>query len=400
MNPSILDSIDRAALGRRLQRARKKQGLTQEQAADLIGVARTTITAIEKGERRIKAGELIKLAGAYGQQVNDLLRQRPEAEPFQVQFRSSFSRSEDDFVVVQSGIDTFEELCRNYQELERITEMPLARRYPPEYQLGGLGPEQAAEDVAEDERTRLGLGDSAISDLRDILEQDVGLRIFYIPIKPSKYSEMYFYSEDLGGCIAVNRLHSEERRRWSLAHGYARFLLRRYTPDVLVDESYRRLPEAERFADHFAGCFLMPAHGLRRRFNDQFRAKGGITIADLLGLANYYGVSLEAAIRRLESMHLLPTGQWEEIKAGGFRVREAQLQLGLDSLPANEEMYPKRYEYLAWDALDKGLITEGQYARFLHLDRLEARKAAATLREEMGRVEGGSNLGLTQALDL
>ncbi len=73
MDTNILDTIDMRELGKGLQQARIKQGMTQEDAAKVIDVARTTITAIEKGERRIKAGELIKLAQAFGRQVSDFV---------------------------------------------------------------------------------------------------------------------------------------------------------------------------------------------------------------------------------------------------------------------------------------------------------------------------------------
>ena len=58
----ISTTVDIIELGIELQAARKQAGLTQEQAALIIGVARTTMTAIESGERRIKEGELIKVS--------------------------------------------------------------------------------------------------------------------------------------------------------------------------------------------------------------------------------------------------------------------------------------------------------------------------------------------------
>ena len=60
-------------VGMALQTARKRSNITQEAAADIIGVARTTIVAIEKGERRIKATELLKLARAYGRPLSDFV---------------------------------------------------------------------------------------------------------------------------------------------------------------------------------------------------------------------------------------------------------------------------------------------------------------------------------------
>lgn len=400
MDTNILDTIDMRELGRELQQARTKRGLTQEDAARIIEVARTTITAIEKGERRIKADELIKLARAYGRQVSDFVRPRPEIEPFQVQFRGPSQRTSEDEAKIASYVIKLEELSRNYLELEQITGSPLVRKYPPEYEIAGLRTDQGAESVAIEERNRLGLGDGPIPILRDILEQDVGLRIFYLPLSPSKFSAMYLYDEQLGGCIAVNSQHPEERRRWSLAHDYGHFLVHRYKPVVFIEDSYQRLPESERFADYFALYFLMPTSGLKRRFNDIKRTKQKITPADLCTLAHYYGVSVAAITLHLEDMKLLPTGIWDKLREGGFKVREVQEQLGLGAIPARDEKLPTRYQYLAVYALDRELITEGQFARFLEVDRVEARLIAEKLRQHTRGVTDNTtiDLDMTQSL--
>lgn len=400
MNTNILDTIDMRELGKELQQARTKRGLTQEDAATIIDVARTTIIAIEKGDRRIKAEELIKLAHAYGRQVSDFVRSRPKIEPFRLQFRGSNLHVPEDEANIAPFIDMLEELSRNYLELEQITGAPLVHKYPSEYEIAGLRTGQAAESVAIEERNRLGLGDGPIPILRDILEQDVGLRIFYLPLHPSKLSAIYIYDDQLGGCIAINSLHSEERRRWSLAHDYGHFLVYRYKPIVLIEDNYRRLPESERFADHFALNFLMPISGLMRRFNDILRTKKKITPADLCTLAHFYGVSVAALSRRLEDRRLLPNGTWDKLRAAGFKVREAQQQLGLGTIPMQYEKLPTRYEYLALDAFDQGLITEGQFARFLDVDRVEARKIAEVLRQHTSDVAEDTtiDLDMTQSL--
>ena len=62
MDKDALHSIDPRAIGQRLRDGRKARGLTQQDAADHLGVARTTITAIEQGQRRIQPAELIDLA--------------------------------------------------------------------------------------------------------------------------------------------------------------------------------------------------------------------------------------------------------------------------------------------------------------------------------------------------
>ena len=66
--------ISNLELGERLRVARDKAKVTQAEAAQLIGAVRTTLVAIEKGERKIRLDELQKLASRYGRSVNSLLR--------------------------------------------------------------------------------------------------------------------------------------------------------------------------------------------------------------------------------------------------------------------------------------------------------------------------------------
>lgn len=377
MDQNFLNNFDPRILGNELQKARKRRGLTQEDAAKIIEAARTTITAIEKGERRIKIGELIKLADAYGCQVSDFVRTRPIIdELYKPQFRGPVEYSKEEEEQIDRWVGTLEQYCRDYLELERLLEAPLNRKYPPEYDSTGSRTEQAAESLAVNERHRLGLGDGPLPILRDILEQDVGLRIFYLPLQPSKFSAMYFYTEQLGGCIAVNSLHPEERRRWSLAHDYGHFLESRYKPLATFENMYQRAPESERFADAFARYFLLPTSSLARRFEDLHRLKEQTTLADLGSLAHYYGVSLAALTLRLEDMRLIPTGTWKKLKDRGINVGDLQRQLGLEQIPARAELLPPRYRYLAFEAWNQHQIGDPRFARLLGVDLLEARRIA------------------------
>ena len=400
MSTNILDTIDMRELGKELQQARIRRGLTQEDAARIINVARTTMTAIEKGERRIRADELIKLAQAYNRQISDFVRSCPKVELIGVQFRGLSMCTEEDKATITTAIDDLEKLCRHYLELEQITGSPLIRKYPLEYETTGLPTAQASESIAIEERHRLGLGDGPIPILRDILEQDVGLRIFYLPLCPLKVSAIYFYVDPLGGCIAINNLHPEEQRSWSLARSYAYFLVHRHQPTVFIEEGHQRLPESERFAESFARSFLMPTSGLIRHFNDIHRTKGKITPADLCTLAHYYGVPVAEITLRLEDMKLLPNGIWEKLRTSRLKVPEAQQQPDLDTLFAHDEQLPIRYQYLAVEAFDRAFITEGQFASFLRVDRLEARRIAELLRPYTQDATDGTiiDIDMTQPL--
>src|SRR5438034_7528261 len=152
MDQSFLDTSDPRVLGNDLQKARKRSGLTQEDAAKIIETARTTITAIEKGERRIKPGELIKLAHAYGRQVSDFVRPHPIIDSFpQPQFRGPVVHSEEDEEKIAPYVAKLEEFCQDYLELEALLNALLVRRFPLEYSVTGLRTEQAAEGIAIEE---------------------------------------------------------------------------------------------------------------------------------------------------------------------------------------------------------------------------------------------------------
>src|SRR5258707_552457 len=112
---NILDQISPQELGNELKKSREKKGLTQQDAAEILGVARTTITAIEKGERRVKASELVQLARAYGKTVGDFVRQeRPKSMPFEPQFRSAYRSLKENELIADEVVDEFEELCKDY----------------------------------------------------------------------------------------------------------------------------------------------------------------------------------------------------------------------------------------------------------------------------------------------
>jgi Zn-dependent peptidase ImmA (M78 family)/DNA-binding XRE family transcriptional regulator len=369
-----LDSLEPRRLGSLLREAREARGWTQQQLAEQLGIARTTMVAIEKGERRLKPEELIAAANLLGKSVSELLQRSVPVEGFAVQLRGTLptaaSLGEDFNALIQQ----FQECAEDYLRLEEICEAPLHRRYPPEYEILGNDPEIAAEDVAASERRRLDLGEGPLASLRNILETEVGLRVFQLSLPP-KVAGMFAYTPRLGGCIAVNRRQSAERRRASLAHEYGHFLTSRNRSEVTLERQYERRPAGERFAEAFARAFLLPASGVRRRFLELERERArGMTLGDLCRIAHFYDVSLEAMARRLEELRLIPIGTWDRIRQERFKVREAQELLGLEPSNVDEELFPPRYVALAVEAWQREQISEGQLARFLRTDRLGARE--------------------------
>lgn len=390
------------ALGQKLQTARKAARLTQQEAADHLGVARTTIVAIEKGERRVQPEELVALAEKYGTRLHDLLRERPPSGNLDVQFKAYFKkRGMADPAIgdkLEQAAALLQQSAENYLELEEKLQSPLPHNYPQEYDVAGLPVEVAADEVAEAERRRLGLGEGPLGNLREVLETEVGLRIFALELD-SRVSGLFGFTDELGGCIALNSKHPPERQRMSLAHEYAHFLTARLRPDVQVYRHGVRVPESERFAEAFARRLLMPARSVTRHLRNHMKQHGKPKVADLVHLSAYFRVSFEAYVRRLEELSLLPAGTYDRLQFENFKPREAQKLAGItEEIP--EGRFSKRYILLALEALERGLITEGQAARYLDTDRLGVRDLQEQYTRQVGLGENGEPGWMSWQMDV
>ena len=62
-------------VGRNLRRLRNKTGVSQDEFADLAGLHRTYIGAVERGERNITLDTLQRLATALKADVEELLQE-------------------------------------------------------------------------------------------------------------------------------------------------------------------------------------------------------------------------------------------------------------------------------------------------------------------------------------
>jgi Zn-dependent peptidase ImmA (M78 family)/transcriptional regulator with XRE-family HTH domain len=376
MSPT--NTIDPRILGLRIAEARKARGKTQEEVAEFLGYSRPTYIAIEKGDRLAKSEEIVKLAGFLGRKVNELVRPTEPVVDLQPHLRAAVEKMKGTIrVSLNAAIDDFQRLAEDYRDLEQLMNAPLRFNYPPEVALTArVDPGELAESVAQQERQRLGLGDQPVIYLRNTLEWDVGLRIFYWNL-PSSIAGMYAYTADLGCCILVNRKHPEERRRVSMLHEYGHLIVDRYKPGIDYLTVPGRKPANERFAESFALSFLMPTSSVRQRFHNLVTTTGDFRVAELRRLSHFYYVSVEAMALRLEQLRLIQKGSSQFLKESKFSPREAAELLSLQPLPVNEFPFPDRYKYLAVAAYERDEIGDSDLADYLRCDIAEAREIAA-----------------------
>jgi Zn-dependent peptidase ImmA (M78 family)/DNA-binding XRE family transcriptional regulator len=372
-------------VGQRLAGSRKARGITQEIAAEHIGVSRPTFIALEKGERAAKPGEVIKLAALYGQSISHFVRAMEPLTDFQPHFRAAMEKVKpSDVEQLERAIGEFETFVENYVDLEQRMKAPMRLNYPGMVELNPrVNVSQLAEDVATRERQRLGLGDQPIPNIRGILEEEVGIRIFFARL-PSMFAGMYIFVDGLGGCVLINSVHPADKQRASISHEYAHLMVDRYTAGIDYLTIHGRKPANERFAESFAMSFLMPASSVRFRFNEIVNATGNFQVGDLVKLKHQFAVSLEAMALRLESLGLLRQGTWKLQKEKRIPVREAEKYLGLSVDTRPEPAYPDRYKLLAVHAYERGELSEKELANYLRCDIWEARRV---IQESMLSVE-------------
>lgn len=389
-------NISPIELGKRLAAARRNRSLSQEEVAQKLEVSRPTLVAIEKGARPVKPDELIFLAQLYGRSVHELLTQREFVADFAPMFRAT-QVDEIEKETITSAIQTFQQVCEDYLTLETLLNAPMPRFAIPEpYTPGGLNVQSAAEEIATMERARLHLGQGPIPDILGVLENEVGLRVFVLPLNDFKIAGLFAFTDRLGGCILANGSHPQTRQNWTLAHEYGHFLTDRFQEEITVLVEYERKPRAEQFADSFAAAFLMPAAGLRQRFRRIVQSRSDFTVADLCMLADQYVVSVEAMTRRLERLSCVQPGTYEQLAAQGFDSGKVRAHLGLKMPLSEQRRLPERYVRLAVQAFEEEKITETRLTHLLHCSRVEAREIVDRMTQSLEV----STSGETYQLDL
>ena len=378
-------------LGERLADARKRAKLTQADVADRVGIARTTLVAIEKGERRPSNAELVKLGEILKTPIHDLLRETLVRAEISPRFRAGFGIDRKRSPLA-AAVERLRTLGARYAELERLHGL---RRVPARleslqtYRLEAGAPSLlddglAGEDAARTIRGVLGLGDGPALHLDERLEIEAGLRVFYLDGLPPQVAAFLIWSDDLGPCVAINAEHSVEKARWSLAHEVGHLLRDPEAGDVL-DESEPAKRADELFPESFATELLMPAAGVQQRFADRCRA-GGFTPLDLLALARFFEVPFQTMCLRLEELRLLPRGSYEKLV--GSHVQGARESI---ASPPRRRL-PERYVALAVAAYDQALLSEGELAEYLDTDIADARRIAQAHREI--RLDDGTQLAV------
>ncbi|BAV48067.1 transcriptional regulator [Mesorhizobium loti] len=369
---TIIDKLSAAELGARLKVARETANVTQDASAKAAGIARTTLVAIEKGQRSARINELQALSRCYGVSVNSLLRRESVHVDLVPRFRSLPETGD-------AGIDQaarmLNDLVRAEVELENILGVQRTYNYPAEKMILPGDVRTQAEHDAQNLRNWLGLGEGPIQNLFAILELQLGMRVYSRRLDP-KVSGLFAYDEAVGACVLINSSHRKDRRTQTGGHELGHFAATRRHPEVYQDEKYENSRE-ERYANAFGRAFLTPARAVMEKFKELTTGSTHLTRRHVILLANFFGVSRQAMVMRLEELGLTKKGTWDWFKDNGNITDEQVRQvLGPAAYEASvvESAQSSRLFLLAIDAWKKDLISEGQMSEMLKVGRTQVRE--------------------------
>jgi Zn-dependent peptidase ImmA (M78 family) len=208
---------------------------------------------------------------------------------------------------------------------------------------------------------------------------------------------LFAYDEKLGPCILLNANHPKERRTQSAAHGCGHFISTRNQPEVLHTNEAINSRE-ERYADAFGRAFLTPPRTVRQKFQEFTAGSNQLTRRHVILLAHFFGVSREAIVRRLEELGLAKPGTWDWFEANGKITKENVLQVLGDLVTPDAQKIEAnqpttlRLNLLAAEAYRQELLSEGQLARLLDLDRIKLREIIDGLETERSEADAAPNL--------
>ena len=349
--------------------------MTQARAAAAIRVARTTLLAIEKGQRRWQPAELQRLALAYGTSANEVLRR----ESVHVDLAPRF-RKDGRYVEAEAGkaARVLVGLVRAEVELENLLGVHRPRNYPAERPLLPGDIRIQAESDALELRQRIGLGLAPVRDTESLLELGFGVRVYVRPL-PSRVSGLFAYDAEVGACVLLNANHPSTRRTLTAVHELAHLVSVRHATSIHYRDD-RPKSRAEFYADAFASTFLMPPRTVIEKFREYTSGFSTLTRRHVILLSDTFGVSREAMVRRIEELKLVPSGAWDWFRAnGGITDKQAVEVLGglepaETNTPQSAHCMPPRIAALAAEAHRQELLSEGQLARLLGLNRVALRQ--------------------------
>lgn len=372
MGQHISSNAVRLCIAQNIRRRREQLRLTQDELASACGWANAqTLSSIERGEREVKATELVSLAQALHCRMTDFYETdvRPSMD---IAWRKKPGNG------AETDAAHISLLCQHYDLLEGWIEENHAPELP---YLSGI-PHRVSQATyewasaqAEVARGKLGLGNTPDQTLQWVLEESFGVRIFYFPTFQGSAAS----GRDGGHTsIAINANEPRGRRNFSLAHELFHLMTWNVYSPQTTDSTRTWEKRIEQLADIFASSLLLPVDVLQRHLTSSID-KNVLTWRALAELAQIFDVTCQALVWRLVGLRYL-----SEEAAYALLENPQFSQYGppSENISDTPSLFPERYHRLVKKAYQQGNISARRAAELLERTVSDLRHDLAQWEEE------------------
>jgi len=352
-------------LDKRIVAARETAGFSITEAAQKLGFKNyQTLSAIEKGARKINAHELIMMARLYGRSLDYFLESDATPDPAPLWRKTTKT----DVNLIQRQFLSFLE---NYSNLEHL--LGLKRQWKDiqknydrdDFSDNGF---ERADKLGADIHNFLDLGSRPSSNLLNVLENKLRFKILHLPLGDG-VSGASVVDNTLGVGILINANDAPWRRNFDLAHELFHVISWDvFSPKEIGNGTIKTRPE--QYADIFASSLLLPETHLLDSLKET-AANNEVRFIDIIELAKDFGVSTEAILWRLVNLEILK-------KSGVQKILDNQKFHDLDRSMRRKlykgdrpSKFPSRFISLSCRCLMEGKISRGTFAEYLEIDRAE-----------------------------
>lgn len=367
-----------------LRELRIKNGLTQEEVAQILDIPRPAISQIEQGKRGVKSEELYKLAQLFNKSLSFFEaimeeKELEEANALAVLLRAEVLSQEDSEEVKRSY-----EFYQKYSELETIIGIKKDCFEGIDYRkpMNKIEAIRHGERLAHIVRDELKIGLAPVRNIAELLTSQ-GIKVIACRFR-GYVSGAFIFDERLGSCILVNIKHPKSRQNFTIAHEFCHTLIDR-NKIAQVDSIDLVDDPIETRANVFASHFLMPNEALEKFLRSMgIRKKHDYSSYDVAHIADYFSMSHLAVLYRLKNYQIISEEKFEKLKMTNWKKVAKTFDFPKDIYDIESEvsvedvekhmLSQKRLNHLAIEAYRRSLISLGKLGEYLNKNYEEVRR--------------------------
>lgn len=342
-------------IGARIKALREEKGLSQDDLARIFGFKdRQTVSAIETGERRLSAGELLTAVEKLGAPLDYF------TDPFLLAGEAKFSWRRHPRVGLES-VKAFERVAGRWIAANRTLAGQVGKPAPILRQSLKLTSRSSFEEaMAAGERfaADFKLGPIPAEKLPEVMERKLGILVLMVDAIDG-VSGAACRLPDLDA-VLINRHEVAGRRNFDLAHELFHILTWDTMPPEYLEEATENSKiRVEQLANNFASALLMPEASLRDFEHSSGR---GTIVAWLNATADKLQVTATALKWRLVALKRLDATRAKEISDDVLRFNGRKGPTG-----EPPPRFSKSFMEVLGEAINEGRISARRAANLLDL---------------------------------